>query len=76
MNVKIDKTIGIGDAGLPFNVSIDVDYEQNGNNITITYCMEEESPYDNSPEKWYERIKEIIEDYFYDQDKNNKVIFL
>lgn len=76
MNVKIDKTIGIGDAGLPFDVSIDIEYEQDGSNITVTYWWEEESPYDNPPESWYERMKEIIDDFFYEQDENNKVVFL
>lgn len=41
MNIVINKTIGIGDAGLPFNVTIDVEYEQKLNEITVTDWMED-----------------------------------
>lgn len=73
--VKINKTIGIGDAGLPFDVTINVDYEQDGNKITVTYWEEDKSPYDNPPDSWYSRIEEVIEDYFFDQDNQYYVIF-
>lgn len=76
MNIVINKTIGIGDAGLPFNVTIDVEYEQKLNEITVTDWMERESPYDNPPELWFERMKEVIEDFFYDQDKDLNVTFI
>ncbi len=75
MNIIIDKTIGIGDAGLPFDVSIDVDYEKEGNLIKVTDWMEDGSPYDNPPELWYERMKEIISEYFYEQNEEYNVIF-
>jgi hypothetical protein len=75
MKVTINKTIGIGDAGLPFDVSIEVDYEQNGNSIIVTDWMEDNSPYDNPPEKWYERMKEVISEYFYDQNESYNVRF-
>jgi hypothetical protein len=75
MTATIKKTIGIGDAGLPFDVSINVDYAQEGNEITVTHWMEDESPYDNPPDLWYKRMEEVIEDYFFDQDKNLNVIF-
>lgn len=76
MQTTINKIIGIGEAGLPFDVSIDVEYEiQEGTLIIVTDWMENESPYDNPPEKWYERMKEIICDFFYDQNKDNQGIF-
>lgn len=75
MNVTINKTISIGDAGLPFNVSIDVDYVKNGNDIIVTDWMEDASPYDNPPEKWYKRMEELISDFFYEQDPNSEVLF-
>jgi hypothetical protein len=75
MTTTINKTIGIGDAGLPFNVSIDVEYEQQGNLIMVTDWQEDASPYDNPPDKWWDRIKEIIAEFFYEQDDNNEVVF-
>ena len=76
MNVVIQKTIGIGDAGWPFDVSIDVEYEQQGTEILVEYWMEDESPYDNPPENWFHRMKEIIEDYFYEQNPHFNVHFV
>jgi hypothetical protein len=75
MNVTINKEIGIGDAGLPFDVSIEVEYEQQDNQITVTDWMEDKSPYDNPPEKWYDRMKELIADFFYDQNESYTVVF-
>jgi hypothetical protein len=64
MNTTIKKTFGIGDAGLPFTVSIDVEYEQQGNKVFVTDWTEDRSPYDNPPELWYEQMKEIIDEHF------------
>lgn len=75
MDTIIHKTIGIGDAGWPFDVSINVEYERQGWLIIITDWMEDESPYDNPPELWWDRMKEIISDFFYEQDKRYEVIF-
>ena len=75
MNATITKTIGIGDAGWPFDVSIDVEYEQQGLAISVTYWMEDTSPYDNPPNSWFERMKELIDDYFYELNENFQVTF-
>jgi hypothetical protein len=75
MTTTINKTIGIGDAGLPFNLSIDVEFEQQGNLIIVTDWMEDASPYDNPPDKWWDRMKEIIADFFYDQNEHYQVQF-
>lgn len=75
MQVTINKTIGIGDAGTAFNLSLNVEYEQDGNVITVIDSNENETPYDNPPEKWYKRMEQIIEDHFFEQDKDSKVIF-
>lgn len=76
MTATINKTIGIGDAGLPFDVSIEVEYEQKDNLIVVNYWMEDESPYDNPPESWYARMKELIDDYFYELNRDFKVEFI
>lgn len=75
MNVNIQATISIGDAGFPFDTNINVDYEQHGNNITVIDWMEDGSPYDNPPQLWYEQVKEKIADFFYDQSTNYEVKF-
>lgn len=71
MNITINKTIGIGDAGLPFGVTIDVEYEQHGNTVLVIDWMERESPYDNPPELWYAQMREIIDEHFL----SNRVVF-
>lgn len=75
MNITINKTIKVGDAGTPYSVSINIDYEQDGNEITITDNIAEGGPYDNPPDLWYKQIEEAIEDYFYEQDKDLNVSF-
>jgi hypothetical protein len=75
MVTTINKTIGIGDAGLPLDVSIDVTYEKQSNLITVIYWMEEQSPYDNPPELWFARMKEIISEYFFEQSEDNQVVY-
>lgn len=76
MNTTITKEIGIGDAGLPFDVSIEVEYEEKEPHIIIvTDWMENSSPYDNPPESWYYRMMDIIMDYFYEQNNENTVVF-
>ena len=75
MTATINKTIGIGDAGWPFDVSIEVEYEKQYNLIIVTDWMEDKSPYDNPPELWFERMKEIIADFFYEQNENYQVHF-
>lgn len=75
METTIKKTIGIGDAGLPFDVSIDVQYEKHDNIITVTDWLEDASPYDNPTDKWYRRMEDIISDFFYEQDKTDQVLF-
>lgn len=67
MEIVINKEIGIGDAGLPFDVTIDVTFEQVGKVIIVSDWLERESPYDNPSELWFERMKEVIQDYFFDQ---------
>jgi hypothetical protein len=75
-SVIINKTIGIGDAGLPFDVSIDIDYERQSNVIVVNDWMEDTSPYDNPPESWYLRMREVISEFFYDQDESiTNVVF-
>jgi hypothetical protein len=75
MNAIIQKTIGIGDAGLPFDVTINVEYEEQHNVFFVTDWMEDECPYDNPSEKWYARMQDIILDFFYDRNQNFKVVF-
>lgn len=75
MNIKIHRTIKVGDAGTPYHIEIDLDYNQDGNEITVIDWMEDGSPYDNPPELWYAQVKESIEDYFYDVDKDLNVTF-
>lgn len=75
MNIQIHRTISVGDAGTPYNIEIDIHYNQDGNEITVTDWMEDGSPYDNPPELWYKQVKESIEDYFYEQDKELNVTF-
>lgn len=68
-------TLNIGDAGIPFDTKIDVDYEQIGNDIVVTYWMEDKSPYDNPPPLWYKMIEEKIDEYFYELCSDYKVTF-
>lgn len=75
METIIHKTLGIGDAGLPFDVSINVEYEKQGSLIIVTDWMEDKSPYDNPPQLWYERMEEIISDFLYEQDNVSQVMF-
>lgn len=75
METTIHKTIGIGDAGLPFDVSIEVEYEQQGSLIIVTDWMEDKSPYDNPPQLWYERMEDVISDFFYDDNQVTQVMF-
>ena len=75
MNVVLNKTIGLGDSGLPFSLIIDVEYERKGNHITVFSCLERQTPYDNPPESWYRRMEEIVSEYFYEQDEELNVSF-
>jgi hypothetical protein len=75
MEIIVSKTIGIGDAGFPFHLVVDVVYEIENSVIIITECIERESPYDNPPESWYTRIREIVDDFFYDTHPNCNIIF-
>jgi hypothetical protein len=70
----IRKSINLGDADVPFDLTIDVDYERQGSKVLITYCIERECPYDNPPESWYRRIEQIVEDYFYENILNCKTV--
>ena len=60
---------------MPFDVSIETEYDIKDNIVIVTYWMEDENPYDNPSEKWFYRMKEIIEDYFYEENKDYKVIY-
>lgn len=75
-NIKIFKTIDVGESGMPFDLVIDVDYYETDHRVIITYSQEENTPYDNPPDKWYKRVEEIIEAYFDDLLPHKKVIFV
>lgn len=74
-NITINATINVGDAGTPWPVSIDVDYDQVGNVISVVDWLEDSSPYDNPPELWYAQVRDKISDYFYDLNKDYEVVF-
>jgi hypothetical protein len=74
-HITIKKEIGIGDAGLPFNLSLNIYFEIQDGIVLIHECIEDSSPYDNPPEIWYERMKEISDDFFYELNPNLKVVY-
>jgi hypothetical protein len=66
---KIDTSIGIGDAGIPVDVTIHVWYRVDGDTVVVT-SSEDEVSLDNVPHWWPEKIGDIIEESF-----DGKVIF-
>jgi hypothetical protein len=75
MNATINKTVRVGDAGTPFDVTIEVEYEKQYNLIIVTDWCEDNTPYDNPPDSWWEKMKELISEYFYDQNEHFQVEF-
>lgn len=74
-SITIEKTFSIGDSGMPFHCSIDVEYTETDRDIIVHYCMEDESPWDNPPELWYKMIEEAVSEYFYELNPNKEITF-
>lgn len=68
--IVIEKEISWGYAGMPVEVSISVDYEQQGQAVIITDWSENNAPFDHPSEIWWETLQEEIEGYFIDLNLN------
>lgn len=61
--VKINKKVSVGDAGIPMDIEITVWYEENDDTITVIDSEDNGGP-ENMPMWWPDKIGQIIEDYF------------
>lgn len=75
MNATFNATINIGDAGVPFHVSIDVEYQKFNDSILIIDWMEDDCPYDNPAQLWFDQIMDAIDDFFFEHESELPVVF-